>query len=440
MTWRSLKPSAVSLWCLVVFLVDAYAEPFDFYCSGSRSRMVGCAGIAISEGYESAYQNPALISAKRNLGAGYVFSSQDMDVYLQDQKVTRVSKILENVSLLHVGLAVPLSDFSFIFERSRILENVSVGVVAALPTSGKIAEVGTIDTKIPFPIMYGNRNTRFSTYVGLSGRVPFERFKIYAGLGLNTLATIPIDIITSFSPDRDIIGFKGYFSLNESVVAGLAFEFERESFFLRAGATARTKNQIDIPTTISVNLVGDEKVLHIMAMVIDSYTPTCVGGGIGGGIKLSSLKLSVGADLVHYRFSEMKLPLLEIKEVSPEQLKGLLPSANLPELQDVLVMKGGLSADIYDVIGEADIIAGAGISMFPSPIKSQNGTLFVDSDRMSVLGGLGARFKSPAVVKGDVELILSGGVHLLKERLFEETKTRIGGSLPVISGTLNLLF
>jgi hypothetical protein len=45
-----------------VFLVPySVAEPMDFYCSGPKSRMTGCTGIAASGGYESAFFNPALI-------------------------------------------------------------------------------------------------------------------------------------------------------------------------------------------------------------------------------------------------------------------------------------------------------------------------------------------------------------------------------------------
>jgi hypothetical protein len=71
-----------------VFLVShSVAEPMDFYCSGPKSRMTGCTGIAASEGYESAFFNPALISAKKNFGLGYLFASQKVEVELNGKKI-----------------------------------------------------------------------------------------------------------------------------------------------------------------------------------------------------------------------------------------------------------------------------------------------------------------------------------------------------------------
>lgn len=422
----------------LVAILEAYADPFDFYCSGPQARSIGCTGVAISEGYESAYLNPALISAAKKVGIGYLFSSQNLDVSIQGQK--KPGNPLEDVSLVYAGLSIALSDLSFIFEKSKILDNIHLGLSAALPPSGRLVRVSTSQTKIPSTILYGNRNTRFSAYIGLSGNIPIEKVKIYLGGGVHSLAKLPIYVDANFAPDRDLLGIDGWLELLEGFVGGIAIEANFESAFFRVGGVIRTPVQTEIPTSVNVKLAGDESVLLLNALLIEHYTAPYFGGGIGGGIKTSSLKLSLGADALQYKFSKLKLPLLEITGASPEQVKSLIPTHKLPEVEDILVIKGGASADIYDVIGEADIIIGAGASLFPSPLKSQNGSLFVDSDRLSISGGLGTRFKSPGVVKGEIEFILSGGVQIIQKKEFTETNTSIGGTLPTISGTLNLTF
>ncbi|MCS7212693.1 MAG: hypothetical protein NZ927_00480 [Candidatus Calescibacterium sp.] len=433
---RSIK---IVLILSLAFAYGTYADPFDFYCSGPLARSIGCTGIALSEGYESTYLNPALISSKNKLGIGYIFASQNVDVSLQNQKLEKIGNPLENVSLLHLGASLRLSDLSFIFEKSNVLDNISLGVSAALPATGRAVRVGTSDTKIPSTPMYGNRNTRLSTYIGLSGRIPLDNIRIYIGGGVHALARLNIFVDANLSPDRDLLGIDGFLKLLNGFLGGVAFELDQETFFLRFGAVIRTPVQTEIPTEVNVNIAG-ETALKLVASLIEHYTPTYFGGGIGGGIKSSSLKISVGADILQYKFTDLKLPLLKIQEVSPEEIRGILPSHSTPEFQDVIVIKGGLSTDIYDIIGEADILAGAGVSLFPSPLKSQNGTLFVDSDRLTISGGLGTRFKSPGIVKGEIEFILSGGIQMLSKKEFSDTQTSIEGTLPIISGTLNVLF
>lgn len=433
------KISLIFIISAAILKLKVYADPFDFYCSGPQARSIGCTGVAISEGYESAYLNPALISAAKKVGIGYIFSSQNVDVSFQGQK--KVGNPLEDVSLVHAGLSLALSDLSFIFEKSKILDNIYLGISAALPPSGRLVRVSSSGTKVPSTILYGNRNTRFSAYVGLSGRIPVDKHNIYIGGGVHSLAKLPIYVDANLAPDKDLLGIDGWLEVLEGFLGGIAFELNFEQAFIKIGGVLRTSVQTDIPTSIEAKLAGDETVLLINASFIEHYTPSYFGGGIGGGLKSSSLKIGAGVDVLQYKFSELKLPLLEITNASPEQVKTLIPPHKIPTLDDVLVIKGGVSADVYDVIaGEADIILGAGVSLFPSPLKSQNGSLFVDSDRFSISGGLGTRFKSPGVIKGEIEFIISGGVQMIQKKDFAETGTSIGGTLPTISGTLNILF
>lgn len=423
---------------LLLSSLEISAEPLDFYCAGPRSRAIGCTGIAISGGYEAAYLNPALISSERNIGIGYLFSAQSVDVFLRGEKLPKVGNPLDDVRLMQVGLAFPLSDLSFLFERSKVLDNISLGAAIALPLDPKVARVGTVSTKIPATVMYGNRNTRFSAYTGLSGRIPLENLRIYAGAGLSLLAKLPVEIGANVSPDRDLVSIDGALELKEGFLGGIALEVELGSMFLRVGSTARTSVQAEITPTIRLNTLGDERILEMSALLFDLFTPSYIGGGIGGGVKMKDVRLSMGFDVAHYRFSALKLPLLEVSRIFPDQLKGLIPTPKLPEFQDVMIIKGGISADIFDAVRETDLISSLGINLFPSPLKSQNGTLFVDSDRLTILGGLGVRFRSPAILKGETELMFSGGLQILRKREFDETRTTIEGKIPILSVGVNI--
>ncbi len=434
----------ISVFSFFLLINKLWAEPFDFYCAGSHSRIMGCAGVGGTSGYEATYLNPSLIPAKKNLGVGYLFSSQKVDVKLDGQKIDKLGNPLQNVSQLNVGLAIPLSSLP-LFEENEVSRNISVGLAGLLPTGKQLIRIGTIDTKTPSTLLYGNRNTRFSIYSGLGGRVPIDRFKFYLGAGVLTLANLPIIIEANLSPDKDLVIIDGALEPTIGFIGGLAFEFSDENFYGRVGGVYRSSTKIEIPTKVIVYMVG-EQVLSLSASLFDAFVPSYFGGGVAGGYKFGKMGVNLAFDFLKYRFSEFKFQILEVLEAHPESVGNILSevtSKKIPDLQDVNVIRGGINLDIGDIVEKIDLILGAGISLFPSPLLSQNDVLTVDSDRTVLTGGIGARFPSPAFIRGKVEFIISGGIQKLSSKKFESpkgNKSSIEGTLPMVSAVLNVLY
>jgi hypothetical protein len=424
-----------------VFLVHhSVAEPMDFYCSGPKSRMTGCTGIAASSGYESAFFNPALISAKKNFGLGYLFASQKVEVELNGKKLDKVGNPLENVSQINAGLSWRLSDLP-IFEESKVLEHISIGLASLLPTGKQLIRVGNVETKTPSTLLYGNRNSHFSAFAGLSGNIPVaENFKLFLGVGGYFFADLPIFIDANLSPDKDLVIIDGALESKPGFIGGAAVEYSSENIYMRVGGVGRSSLYINIPTKVNAYLTG-EKILSLTAALVDSFVPGLFGVGLAGGYKSEAFSIHLGFDFARYQFSKFKPSLLEVQSIEPQEiggtLSGLLPKHEL-KLKDVNVIKVGGMGEIP--AGKTKFLIGAGLSLFPSPFENQINLFFVDSDRTIVSGGLGISAPSPFLVKGDLEFIVSGQLHMISQKqISSQGKTAsIKGNLPVISAVLNI--
>lgn len=427
----------------IFFGYRGYAEPLDFYCSGPISRMMGCAGIAGKGGYESAFLNPALISERKSLGIGYLFASQKPEITLRDQKLEKIGNPLENISDLNIGLSFSLADIPFL-KKEKIFEHIGVGLAGVLPTSPQLIRVGNVMTKTPSTLLYGNRNTRFSIFAGLSGNIPIgENFKIFIGGSTFLLADLPILLSANLSPDKDLVVVDGALEGRPGFQGGIALTYSSESFYVKAGGTARSSIYINIPAVVDAYLIG-EKALSLSASLFDSFIPSLFGAGIGGGYTTEKLGLHIALDFLRYNFSKFKLSLLSVDKVEPTEvanlLKPLLPKTEV-SLQDINVIRLGVMEELNDLIGKTDVILGQGFSLFPSPLKNQQGTALVDADRTILSAGAGLRGPSPILFQGDIEFIISGQLHMLKKTEFDFPgigKSSISGNLPVISAILNI--
>jgi hypothetical protein len=405
--------------------------------------MMGCAGIAGKGGYESAFLNPALISERKSLGIGYLFASQKPEITLQNQKLEKIGNPLENVSDLNVGLSFSLADIPFL-KKEKIFEYIGVGLAGVLPTSPQLIRVGNIMTKTPSTLLYGNRNTRFSIFTGLSGNIPIgENFKIFIGGSTFLLADLPIILEANLSPDKDFVIVDGALEGKTGFQGGIAFAYSSNPFYVKLGGTARSSIFLNIPTVVDAYLIG-EKALSLSAKLIDSFIPSLLGVGIGGGYTTEKIGIHLAFDFVRYNFSKFKLSLLTVDKVEPTEvgniLNPLLPKTQVA-LQDINVIRLGLMEELNDTIGKADILFGQGFSLFPSPLKTQQGTTFVDADRTILSAGVGLRGPSPILLQGDIEFIVSGQLHMLKKTEFDFPgvgKSSISGNLPVISAVLNI--
>lgn len=426
--------------CSVFLVSHSFAEPMDFYCSGPKSRMTGCTGIAASGGYESAFFNPALISAKKNFGLGYLFASQKVEVQLEGKKLDKVGNPLENVSQINAGLSWRLSDLP-IFEESKVLEHISIGLAALLPTGKQLIRVGNVATRTPTTLLYGNRNSHFSAFAGLSGNIPVaENFKLFLGAGGYFFADLPIFVDANLSPDKDLVIIDGALEGKPGLIGGAAVEYSAESIYMRVGGVVRSSLYIDIPTKINAYLTG-EKILSLTAALADSFVPGLFGAGLAGGYKSEAFNIHLGFDFAIYQFSKFKPSLLEVQSIEPQELgetlSGLLPKHEL-KLKDINVIRVGGMGEIP--AGKTKFLIGAGLSLFPSPFESQTNLFFVDSDRMILSGGLGISTPSPFLLKGELEFIISGQLHTISQKQISsqgETAS-IKGNLPVISAVLNI--
>jgi hypothetical protein len=209
---------------------------------------------------------------------------------------------------------------------------------------------------------------------------------------------------------------------------------------MRVGGVGRSSLYINIPTKVNAYLTG-EKILSLMAVLVDSFVPGLFGGGLAGGYKSEAFSIHLGFDFARYQFSKFKPSLLEVQSVEPQEiggtLSGLLPKHEL-KLKDVNVIKVGGMGEIP--AGKTKFLIGAGLSLFPSPFENQTNLFFVDSDRTIVSGGLGISAPSPFLVKGDLEFIVSGQLHMISQKqISSQGKTAsIKGNLPVISAVLNI--
>jgi hypothetical protein len=402
--------------------------------------MTGCTGIAASGGYESAFFNPALISAKKNFGLGYLFASQKVEVELNGKKLDKVGNPLENVSQINAGLSWRLSDLP-IFEESKVLEHISIGLAALLPTGKQLIRVGNVETKTPSTLLYGNRNSHFSAFAGLSGNIPVaEKFKLFLGAGGYFFADLPIFIDANLSPDKDLVIIDGALEGKPGFIGGAAVEYSLENIYMRVGGVGRSSLYINIPTKVNAYLTG-EKILSLMAAFVDSFVPGLFGVGLAGGYRSEAFSIHLGFDFATYQFSKFKPSLLEVQSVEPQEiggtLSGLLPKHEL-KLKDVNVIKVGGMGEIP--AGKTKFLIGAGLSLFPSPFENQTNLFFVDSDRTIVSGGLGISAPSPFLFKGDLEFIVSGQLHMISQKqISSQGKTAsIKGNLPVISAVLNI--
>ena len=435
-----------------VFLVfpvpDVRGEPMDFFCPGPRSRMMGCSGIASSGGYEASYFNPSLLPARKNLGIGFLYSSQDINVTLGGTKLNTLGNPIESVRQVGFGFSISLADLPFV-RKGKLSENIYLGTSAFLPASKTAIRVTTFQSKIPSALLYGNRNTRFSVYGGAGVRFPLGNINIYVGGGAYTLANLPIIIDANISPDKDLLTVDGSLELSFSPVAGIAFEFvnaeKNPDLIIRLAGMYRGPLGLEIPIDVNAYLIG-EQVLSLVSTAFFTYTPGAFGGGFFIKKKFGKLAISLGEDALLMLFSKFKSPFLSVDRIEPQEIGQALPlpSIEQPVLRDVLVGKGGIILDVEDAIGDIDISLGGGGYYFPSPLKNveQKSTFLVDGDRIAILGGIGAKFPAKALINGEIGIFFTGGVQLISKTTVKSSfvEAEVEGTLPIFSVRANLNF
>jgi hypothetical protein len=410
--------------------------------------MMGCSGIASSEGYESAYFNPSLLPTKKNFGLGFLYSSQDITVSQNGTKLNTLGNPIESVRQIGAGFSISLADIPFV-KKGSVSENIYFGLSAFLPASKSLIRVTTFQSKIPSALLYGSRNTRFSVYTGLGGKIPLDNINIYLGAGAYAFADLPIFVEANISPDKDLLTVDGSLDGSFAPVVGASFEIlnrkENPDLTFRIGGSYRGGLGIKIPTEIKANLLGEE-ILSLLSTLIFMYTPDSFGGGILVRKKFGEVSLSVGGDLVRMLFSKLKSPFLSVDELKPEELSQALPlpSIQQPALKDILVIRGGVGLDLENVLGNADLSFGLGAYHFPSPLAGveQKSTFLVDGDRIAVLGGIGAKFPVETLVQGDVGIFLTGGAQIISKTTVKSNygQAEVEGTLPIFSVTATIDF
>ena len=431
-----------------VFVHDVRGEPMDFFCPGPKSRMMGCSGIASSEGYEASYFNPSLLPAKKNLGIGFLYSSQDINVTLGGTKLSTLGNPIESVRQVGFGFSISLADLPFV-RKGKLSENIYLGTSAFLPASKTAIRVTTFQSKIPSALLYGNRNTRFSVYGGAGVRFPLGNINIYAGGGAYTLANLPIIIDANISPDKDLLTVDGSLELSFAPVVGIALEFvnveENPDLIVRLAGMYRGPIGLEIPIDVNAYLIG-EQVLSLVSTAFFTYTPGTLGGGLFLKKKLGKFAISLGGDVLQMLFSEFKSPFLSVEKIEPQEIGQALPLASIeqPVLQNVLVGRGGIILDIEEAIGDIDVSVGGGGYYFPSPLKDveQKSTFLVDGDRIAILGGLGVNFPAKALINGEIGIFFTGGVQLISKTTVKSNfgEAEVEGTLPIFSVRANLNF
>ena len=388
----------------------AFAEPFDFFGSGSRQRALS-SGVASSQGPYSAYYNPAFISSaqKPSLDFGFLFANQGSLSIEVGGRTEKSQYPVENVMSILTGFAFPIGRLP-IFNKSKILDHIWLGLVGYLPTSRRVIRISGVEPQSPSLLLWGNRNTRFSIYSGISAKIPVHKqVGIFLGAGIYALAELPIYTeVNLLAGDQAATSYiDGELLLSTAPVFGgglkISIPISENTLEVSLGSKYRGETGIQIPLRAQVNSTILPESVILSAMLFDVWTPSQLGFGGAGSLSLENLKFTISGDYVIYRFSTLKIPILELQELKPEIFSQVSPKFKI-ELEDVAVLGGGFTVDIGETIW-----FGGGFSLFPSPLVSQQDLSFVDADRTIISAGVGFLFKDPFdIFREKIEFNLSG--------------------------------
>jgi long-chain fatty acid transport protein len=357
----------------------AEASPEDVLGFGARSIAMGATGAAGSEGYESVYGNPGLLSLSRSRQLTFGFVGAAFDIHAKEKIPT---------GPLHgsiIGATLPLPFAGVLKDR------VAIGLGFFTPTDLVVRGRILYPEKAQFPL--ADRVQSVAVQAGIG--VDFGH-GIRAGGGFAALAALSGAVLVA----TDAAGRIGTV-VEDTLVAsygpiiGLSYDIG-DSW--RVGATFRGELVGRFNVVITVKDLGALTVPPLNISGIAQYDPWQIALEIAR-VK-GTLRFAAGATFKHWSaypgLSEatVRCPLFDATgQVFSDSCTAHVPEK--PGYSDTVSIHAGVERRFAPRPG-VDLAARAGLFFEPSPAPLQTGTANVyDSSRAAISAGYGVTLGAP---------------------------------------------
>ncbi len=465
----------------------ALAGPVDIYGFGAQSIGRGQGGIAIADDSTTVFRNPALLQdlemAEAVIGYG-AYRSGFPRVPPLYWDTNQDGLIDENDDPLQVQPDAPQADGLSIAIGRNVGKRFGLAFNGFVPSESLI-RFRTIEPAMPNWVMYGNRSQRYEFALGFGAEildglslgaatevVARARYRVSADISAGASAAqqgdgqvedlldevvidvhdMTLDLVPTFVPIVGLYADAGSWApALEGLTAGVVYRWP-------SGVPIEV--DIDVQINGSLSDVGDfDPMLLTLALpvqfeIFDHYVPGRLSWGLAYQYKRAARAY---LDVHHTQWSQMKLNVAKVTaaQVNSELLQigsdGVVDGNGYDvRFENTTSLNTGIEAFLPPIAvdGEAEeleIVIRGGLGYVPSPLVSQGeDSLFLDSDRVLLAGGLGFTHKDPfGLVSGPVSWDIYYTFHVLAEGRLEPVGagpdrpgSPIGGAAVPIGGNL----
>lgn len=391
---------------------SAHATALELYGFGPRASAMGMAATASVDGAEALYYNPAAVASLENirLSVGYRFSPTKLTINGEEIGSRQVRST-------ELGLGFGLSTFG---------RKSGLAIALHVPDAGLYA-VRLRPVSSPQFVLVDPRRDRIHVMAGFAIS-PIDKVEIGAGASLlsDTLAKLSINQGAEETGEID-----AQLIPTNTLHAGL-----------RVGPWAGTRiglayreehiSILSFPSELNANLGGVDGTVTIYSRTFTYFTPRqlALGGSWDGGA------WTLSGDLVWSQWSGMRDPagrgrivIIDRSYNLPSESPGHEPED--PGFKDTIAPRVGTEVRLRQATSSpVRVRFGAAFDPTPAPTPSPSRNL-IDSDRVTVTGGVGVTFKNPRLLTGPFDIDL----HATYSKMADRTIVRNDPTDPVGSFT-----
>lgn len=393
--------------------VQAQAGFFNTFGPDARGTALGGAMAALSEGWASAYHNPACLALGNEVEftIGAHWAKPSITLEYRNGPETDLPQFppnpngLDTIAGPTLGLLVPVQRLT----PKKLPLPVAFGVGLFVPRQA-LATTRVIEEPYPFDPIFSDSNGNLVFHFAVSSRITPA---LYVGAGLASQLVTPVNVVFAQSPGNSV-DLKTRFG-SPSAVAGLLL---RPTERIRIGLVYRQQNKVrsrwDVYTQKLFAIEFPGLVLPEFGVSIfwkrayvSSFTPE--NFTLGGSYKASE-RLTVAADICWYRWS---------------QYGGPADTGLTFEFHDIWIPRVGV---LYRISRRLE--ARGGLSYEPIPVRSQPSGFFpIGNDRIVPSVGIGYTFPAPwGILAKPVSLDAFFQYHWLLEQEFVRDVNRYVGN------------